>query len=125
MLGWLSTDSRKVPLCTGVCGDGRGVQKESPGISEVCLVVVLGRIRHPKVPLEDRVCRLCNVNLGEIEDTTHFLITCPLNNRQCKLFNECIIINYHSHFYYLTPLQNYVYSIIQYPSVQITNLNYA
>ena len=40
------------------------------------LQVELGRIQHPKVPLEDWVCRLCN--LSEIEDTAHFLITCPL-----------------------------------------------
>ena len=36
------------------------------------LQIEVGRIRQPKVPLEDRVCKLCN--LSEIEDPTHFLI---------------------------------------------------
>ena len=84
------------------------------------LQIELGRIRHPKVPLEDRVCRLCN--LGEIEDTTHFLITCPtFNNLRCKLFNECT--NYHPHFFSLTPLQKCLFTL-SYPSKQITDLIY-
>ena len=36
------------------------------------LQIEKGRTIHPKVALENRVCRLCNS--GEIEDATHFII---------------------------------------------------
>ena len=36
--------------------------------------IELGRYRNPKIPLENRLCRVCNSNA--VEDEKHFLLEC-------------------------------------------------
>ena len=48
------------------------------------LEMEIGRYRHPKTPLAQRICQLCNEG---IEDETHFLIFCPqLTQERIALF---------------------------------------
>lgn len=44
-------------------------------ISAHNLEIETGRYTTPKTPLENRLCKQCN--LSEIEDEEHFLINCP------------------------------------------------
>ena len=44
-------------------------------ISAHQLEIKTGRYTTPKTPLENRLCKQCN--LSEIEDEEHFLINCP------------------------------------------------
>ena len=48
------------------------------------LEMEIGKYRHPKMPLAQRICQLCN---EEIEDETHFLNFCPeLTQERIALF---------------------------------------
>ena len=47
------------------------------------LEIELGRYRNPKIPLDQRICNLCNTGT---EDETHFLTTCPALRSNIILF---------------------------------------
>lgn len=50
------------------------------------LEIELGRYRNPKIPLDQRICNLCNTGT---EDETHFLTTCPaLTDARSPLYLE-------------------------------------
>lgn len=52
-------------------------------VSAHTLAVETGRYTKPKTERHMRICRYCN--LGQIEDETHFLVTCPLYQERCNL----------------------------------------
>ena len=42
------------------------------------LEIDLGRFNRPKTPLENRICKMCSMNV--IENELHFMMECPLYN---------------------------------------------
>ena len=60
------------------------------------LAVEKGRHHKPKIPLEERLCRQCN--LGVVEDEQHFILICPFLKEEreilfdlIKLYDEVIL----------------------------------
>ena len=57
------------------------------------LGIETGRYRTPKVPLEQRVCLVCNS--GHVEDEFHFvIICCKLNEIRYKMFNDITLVDH-------------------------------
>ena len=85
------------------------------------LEIEKGRLRHPKVDLESRICQLCNC--GAIEDSTHFITTCPaFNHIRCNLFAECSLLS--PNFYSYPSIQKNHF-ILTYPNQKISNYIYS
>lgn len=70
------------------------------------LEVETGRFARPKIPLKDRLCKLCNS--GMVEDEVHFLTTCCFYSDLRYDFRKRIIANF-PHFIQLPPVDQYVY----------------
>ena len=85
------------------------------------LEIEKGRLRHPKVDLESRICQLCNCSA--IEDSTHFITTCPaFNHIRCNLFAECSLLS--PNFYSYPSIQKNHF-ILTYPNQKISNYIYS
>ena len=85
------------------------------------LEIEKGRLRHPKVDLESRICQLCNC--CAIEDSTHFITTCPaFNHIRCNLFAECSLLS--PNFYSYPSIQKNHF-ILTYPNQKISNYIYS
>lgn len=70
------------------------------------LGIETGRYRTPKVPLEQRICLVCNS--GQIEDEFHFVITCcKLNEVRHKMFNDITIVD--NAFMHLSLFDKFLY----------------
>ena len=56
-------------------------------LSSHCLNIEQGRHKKPKVPLENRICHNCSMNM--VEDEIHFLLQCPCyDNIRIPLFKK-------------------------------------
>ena len=71
------------------------------------LGIETGRYRTPKVPLEQRVCPVCNS--GHVEDEFHFVICCKLNEVRYKLFNDITLVDHA--FMHLSLYDKFLYII--------------
>ena len=49
--------------------------------SHTLAILETGRHAKPKIATEERKCRYCN--LDDVEDEKHFLLKCPLYNKEC------------------------------------------
>ena len=59
-------------------------------MSSHTLAIETGRHAKPKIAKEERKCRYCN--LDEVEDEKHFLLKCPLYNKErLSLFNSVVL----------------------------------
>lgn len=57
------------------------------------LGIETGRYRTPKVPLEQRVCSVCNS--GDVEDEFHFvMICCKLNHIRHKMLTDITLVDH-------------------------------
>ena len=55
-------------------------------VSSHRLGIELGRHQKPCIPVEERICKFCN--LGEIDDEYHFLVLCELHaNSRAVLYS--------------------------------------
>ena len=67
-----------------------GVRRVMAGLSAGCLPlqIELGRYTQPKTPIQERICRLCHV---ELEDQQHFLLRCKcIKDARVKLLQKVL-----------------------------------
>lgn len=75
-------------------------------ISSHQLHIETGRHRKPrKTPVDERICRLCNLNV--VEDEKHFIMVCPLYNSERKLLIDKL--NSFTNFCNLTENEQFVF----------------
>jgi hypothetical protein len=72
-------------------------------LSSHCLRIVTSRYTNNRIPLEERLCTLCNLN--EIEDEFHLVLKCPVYNDLRKRFIRNVYTNRPSVFKFISMLQ--------------------
>ena len=67
-----------------------------PRVSAHNLQIETGRFRKSKTPRDERFCPYCKtLNIFTVEDEVHFLLACPLFNKEHQKFLEGIHRAFH------------------------------
>ena len=77
-------------------------------VSDHKLMIEEGRRKTPKIPRENRTCKMC---LGMIEDEPHFLTNCVLYGSRIKLFQNFEVL--YPNFHTLNNDQKFIYLMSQ------------
>ena len=77
-------------------------------VSDHKLMIEEGRRKTPKIPRENRTCKMC---LGMIEDEPHFLTNCVLYGSRIKLFQNFEVL--YPNFHTLDNDQKFIYLMSQ------------